>query len=296
MHTHQRFGESELIINSAGNIYHLGIGPEQMADTVITVGDPDRVPLVSKYFDKITHKSKHREFVCHKGWIGRKELLVVSTGIGPDNIDIVMNELDALANIDFGNRTTKPVHKMLSIIRLGTCGSLHADIPNGALITSAYGIGMDNLLHYYKHENNADERFIMEQFMHHTRLAPSHHITPYIAEGSIALRKHFAAGYTHGITATCPGFYGPQGRTLRAQLTLPYLADAMATFSTRDLRITNFEMETAAMYGLGKILGHHCCSISTVVDNRATNIASRSIEADIEYMIKTALATIEQIP
>ena len=155
---------------------------------------------------------------------------------------------------------------------------------------------MDNLLHYYKDENNADERFIMEQFMQHTRLAPSHHITPYIAEGSIALRKHFAAGYTHGITATCPGFYGPQGRTLRAQLTLPYLADAMATFSTRDLRITNFEMETAAMYGLGKILGHHCCSISTVVDNRATNIASRSIEADIEYMIKTALATIEQIP
>lgn len=296
MHTHQRFGESELMINSAGCIYHLNISPEHMADTVITVGDPERVPVVSKYFDKITHKSKHREFVCHRGRIGRKELLVVSTGIGPDNIDIVMNELDALANIDFTSRATKPVLKTLSIIRLGTCGSLHADVPNGALITSAYGIGMDNLLHYYRHENNADERFIMEQFMQHTRLTASHHITPYIAEGSIALRKYFAAGYIHGITATCPGFYGPQGRALRAQLILPYLADAMATFTTRDLRITNFEMETAALYGLGKVLGHHCCSISTVVDNRATNTASRSIEADIEHMIKTALATIEQIP
>ena len=131
--------------------------------------------------------------------------------------------------------------------------------------------------------------------MQHTRLAGSN-IVPYIAEGSIALRKYFAAGYVHGITVTCPGFYGPQGRVLRAQVVHPYLVDAMATFSTRDLRITNFEMETAALYGLGKILGHNCCSISTVIDNRATNAASHTMEADIEHMIKTALTTIEQMP
>lgn len=295
MHTGNIFGDSELIINDRGCIYHLGIRPEHLADTVITVGDPGRVPLISKYFDKITYQSQHREFVCHAGNIGRKEVLVVSTGIGPDNIDIVMNELDALANIDFDTRTLKPVTKTLSIIRLGTCGSLHADVPVGALVTSAYGIGMDNLLQYYRYTNNADERFIMDDFMQHTRLAGSN-IVPYIAESSIALRKHFATGYIHGITVTCPGFYGPQGRVLRAQVTQPYLVDAMSTFSTRDLRITNFEMETAALYGLGKILGHNCCSISTVIDNRATNTASRTMEADVERMIKTALATIEQMP
>ncbi len=295
MHTHHSFGESELIINSKGNIYHMDIGPGQLADTVITVGDPDRVPLVSKYLDKITHKSANREFVCHAGVIGNKPVLVVSTGIGPDNMDIVMNELDALANIDFNNRTLKSQKRTLSIIRLGTCGSLHADVPLGSMVTSAYGIGMDNLLQYYRYENNADERFIMEQFMQHTRLAGGY-ILPYIAEGSIALRKYFAAGYIHGITVTCPGFYGPQGRVLRAQATYPYLVDAMSTFTTRNLRITNFEMETAAMYGLGKILGHNCCSISTVIDNRATNTASRNMEADIEQMIKTVLSVIEQIP
>ncbi|MBW7914869.1 MAG: nucleoside phosphorylase [Taibaiella sp.] len=294
MHTRTHFGDSELLINASGCIYHLNIRPEHLTDTIITVGDPDRVPLVSKYFDKITHKSKHREFVCHKGRIGRKDLLVVSTGIGPDNMDIVLNELDALANIDFSSRTLNPQKRSLSIIRLGTCGSLHADVPLGSMVTSAYGIGMDNLLQYYRYESNADERFIMEQFMQHTRLAGSH-ILPYIAEGSIALRKYFAAGYIHGITVTCPGFYGPQGRVLRAQVAYPYLVDAMSTFTTRDLRITNFEMETAAMYGLGKILGHNCCSISTVIDNRATNAASRNMEADIEQMIKTVLSVIEQI-
>lgn len=295
MNTHNRFGESELIINDRGGIYHLNIQPEHLADTVITVGDPGRVPVVSKYFDKITHKSQHREFVCHAGVIGKKQLTVVSTGIGPDNMDIVINELDALANIDFSSRTLKPVHKTLSIIRLGTCGSLHADVPLGSMVASAYGIGMDNLLQYYRYENNADERFIMDNFMQHTRLAGGN-IVPYIAEGSIALRKHFATGYIHGITVTCPGFYGPQGRVLRARVVHPYLVDAMATFNTRDLRITNFEMETAALYGLGKILGHNCCSISTVIDNRATNTASRSMETDIEHMVKTALETIEQMP
>jgi len=290
-----QLGEAELLITQKGNIYHLDIAPAHLADTVITVGDPDRVPIVSKYFDRITHKSKHREFVCHSGYIGRKHVTALSTGIGPDNMDIVMNELDALANVDFATRTISAHKKSLSIIRLGTCGSLHADIPSGSMVTAAYGIGLDNLLHYYRFENNTDERFIMDSFMQHTRLSGTN-IHPYIAEGSIALRKHFATGYINGITVTCPGFYGPQGRTIRGQMVYPYLMDALATFNTRDLRVTGFEMETAAMFGLGKILGHHCCSISTVVNNRANNTMSRSVEADIEHMIKHTLSVIEQIP
>ncbi len=294
-HNPHQQGDAELLITQKGNIYHLDIAPQHLADTVITVGDPGRVPVVSKYFDKITHKSSHREFVCHTGYIGKKQILVVSTGIGPDNVDIVMNELDALANIDFNTRTQHTQKRTLSIIRLGTCGSLQADVPSGSMITSSYGIGLDNLLHYYRHEHNADERFIMDSFMQHTRLSGTA-ILPYIAEGSISLRKYFAAGYTDGITVTCPGFYGPQGRSIRGQLVYPYLMDALSTFNARNLRIANFEMETAAMYGLGKVLGHHCCSISMVVNNRINNTMSLNIDTDIENMIKQTLPIIEQIP
>ncbi|MCB9045983.1 MAG: nucleoside phosphorylase [Chitinophagales bacterium] len=290
----RQLGDAELLITQKGNIYHLGIAPQHLADTVITVGDPARVPVVSKYFDKITHRSAHREFVCHTGYIGKKQVMVVSSGIGPDNMDIVMNELDALANIDFNTKRPVEHKRTLSIIRLGTCGSLQADIAAGSMITSSYGIGLDNLLHYYKMERNADERFIMDGFMQHTRLQGSA-ILPYIAEGSIALRKYFAKEYIQGITVTCPGFYAPQGRAIRGQLNFPYLVDAMSTFSTRDLRVTNFEMETAAMYGLGKVLGHRCCSISMVVNNRINNTMSHNIDADIEYMIKHTLSIIEHI-
>lgn len=291
----QQIGEAELLITTKGTIYHLDLHPEQLADTIITVGDPTRVAVVSKYFDKITHKSQHREFICHGGYIGKKKVLVVSTGIGPDNIDIVLNELDALANIDFKTRTVNNTLRSLNIIRLGTCGSLQADIPTGSMIVSSYGIGLDNLLHYYRYDNNADERFIMDAFMQHTRLSGTQ-LLPYIAEGSISLRKHFAKDFIQGITVTCPGFYAPQGRSLRASIVYPYLMDSCATFETRNLRITNFEMETSAMFGLGKILGHHCCSISTVVNNRQSNSVSRNMDADIEHMTKHCLAIIEQIP
>lgn len=282
---------TDLLITEKGTIYHLNIAPEQLADTIITVGDPDRVQLVSKHFDKITHKSKHREFVCHTGYIGKKHMTVISTGIGPDNIDIVLNELDALANIDFATRTEKVEKTKLSIIRLGTCGSLQAEIPTGSLITSSYAIGLDNLLHYYRHSYNTEERFILDEFIQHSRLQSSV-IQPYIAEGAINLRKHFAKGYIQGITATCPGFYAPQGRIIRAAITQPYLMDALASFNTRDLRITNFEMETAALYGLGKVLGHYCCSISVVLNNRITNSVSPNMQQDIENMINYALSAI----
>jgi uridine phosphorylase len=290
----QPIAPSELIITPQGAIYHLNLAPEQLADTVITVGDPGRVATVSRHFDRIEHKATHREFITHTGYIGAKRLSVVSTGIGPDNIDIVFNELDALVNIDFSTRMIKEQKKQLSIIRLGTCGALQANYPVDSFIVSSFGIGLDNLLHYYKHENNTDETYILNDFQQHTGLTGKH-IYPYIAEGSIRLRNHFMKGYHQGITVTCPGFYGPQGRVLRAPLGFPHLVDALCTFKSRNHHISNFEMETSAIYGLGKILGHHCLSISTVVANRVSHTFSADGNAAVERMIEQSLGIIEKI-
>ncbi len=282
---------SELIITPRGNIYHLDLAPEHIAPTVITVGDPDRVKEVSKYFDKITHKAQHREFVTHTGMIGNKPISCVSTGIGPDNIDIVYNELDALVNIDFATRTVKPEHTQLSLIRMGTCGCLQGDVPVESIIVSSHAIGMDNLMHYYRMSNNPDETYIINEFIKHTGLE-NKSIVPYIAEGAISLRKHFGAGFVHGITVTCPGFYGPQGRVLRAPLAFPHLIDALTTFRYQDIRITNFEMETSAIYGLGKILGHKSLSISTAVANRVSKTFCSDGNAAVDNMIRKSLEVI----
>lgn len=290
-HNNMPIGSSELIITPRGTIYHLDLAPEQLAPTIITVGDPDRVKEVSKYFDSIEHRAQHREFVTHTGTIGNKPITVVSTGIGPDNIDIVLNELDALANINFGTRTINEQHKTLNIIRLGTCGTLQADVAVESLVVSSHAIGLDNLMHYYRMENNADERYILHEFNQHTSLNGKQ-IFPYIAESAISLRKNFGAGFIHGITATCPGFYGPQGRTLRVPLAFPHLLDALASFSCRDTRIINFEMETSAIYGLGKILGHKALSISTVVANRANKTFCKDGNLAVDNMIKKSLEVI----
>lgn len=286
--------ESELIITQRGTIYHLDLAPEQVADTIITVGDPGRVALVSRYFDRIEHKAIHREFITHTGYIGNKRISVISTGIGPDNIDIVVNELDTLVNIDFATRTVNEEKRHLSIIRLGTCGSLQSDIDVDSLVVSSHGIGLDNLLHYYKHSNGPEEIFILNDFIKHTALA-GRNIQPYIAEGAISLRKYFGDNFIHGITITCPGFYGPQGRMLRAPVALPNLVDALTTFKTGRHRIANFEMETSAIYGLGKILGHYCLSINTVIANRVNRTFSQDSEKAINNMIQRSLAIIEKI-
>ena len=294
--TTNAIGASELIITPKGNVYHLDLHPDQLADTVITVGDPDRVDAVSKYFDHIEHKAQHREFVTHTGRIGNKRMSVVSTGIGPDNIDIVLNELDALVNIDFNTRTINTEKRSLSIIRLGTSGALQADIPVDSFVASSFAIGLDNLMHYYVHENNPDESFMLGEFCQHIAMTGKT-IVPYLAEGSIRLRKHFtdADGYHSGITVTCPGFYGPQGRVLRGQIAYPNLIDALGSFQSRDHRVTNFEMETSAIYGLGKMLGHHCLSISTIVANRVLQQFSADGAAAVDRMIRTSLAIIEKI-
>lgn len=287
----QRIAESELIINSRGAVYHLDLRPEELAPTVITVGDPDRVALVSRYFDSIEGRYRHREFVSHTGYVGKKRITVVATGIGPDNIDIVLNELDALVNIDFETRQIKQNLSALNIIRIGTSGSLQRDIPVNNFVASTHGLGLDNLLNYYRQEHNEQEKQLLHSFVTHTQLHASVS-NPYIAIASAALLKHFVNGYHQGVTVTCPGFYGPQGRVLRLGVQNPQLIDRLTEFTFGQHRITNFEMETAAIYGLGKLLGHHCLSLSAIVANRIQKEFTKNSDELIDRLIRQTLETI----
>ncbi len=289
----QQIAESELIINSRKAIYHLDVKPEEIADIIITVGDPDRVKEISKYFDKIEIQRLHREFVTHTGYLGKKRISVVSTGIGPDNIDIVLNELDALVNIDFESRTINKKLKQLNIIRLGTSGSLQADVPIDSFVASTHGIGIDNLLNFYLHENNEEEKQILHSFVTQTQLH-SGFSNPYISSASMSLIKHFVDGYHQGITVTCPGFYGPQGRILRLGISNPHLINRLTEFEFGQHRITNFEMETSAIYGLGKALHHHCLSLSAIVANRIHKNFSPDSGALIETLIVKSLEIISE--
>lgn len=290
----QRIAESELIINNRGAVYHLDVRPEEIAHTVITVGDPDRVEEVSKHFDRIEYKCKHREFITHTGTIGNKRISCVSTGIGPDNIDIVINELDALVNIDFETRTIKPQLTSLQIIRMGTSGSLQAEIPVDSFVASTHGLGIDNLLHFYRLENNEEERQLIQAFVTHTQLQ-NHLSQPYIASAGVSLLKHFTNGYHQGITVTCPGFYGPQGRVLRMGLSAPHLIDHLTSFRFGPHRISNFEMETSAIYGMGKILGHQCLALNAIVANRIKKEFSKDSLAAVRGLIKKSLDIIASI-
>lgn len=282
---------SELILTPRGSIYHLDLRPEELADTIITVGDPGRVAGVSKHFDAIECRQAHREFISHTGRIGDKRLTVLSTGIGPDNIDIVFTELDALANIDFASREPRAEKKALRIIRLGTCGSLQPELDVDTCVAGAFGIGLDNLMHFYQREENPNEAYLLRELEKQLKLEHSP-LKPYVAEGSIQLLAEFAGKMAAGITITCPGFYGPQGRMLRASVAFPHLIDALRSFSGCGHRVTNFEMETSAMYGMARILGHKCLSISVVVANRVLGTFSRDPHRAVDGMITTALPVI----
>ncbi len=283
---------SELIINNRGAIYHLNCRPEEISDNIIVVGDPDRVKEVSKHFDTIQYKNQHREFITHTGTLGKKRISVVSTGIGPDNIDIVINELDALVNIDLEKRTLKEDITSLNIIRIGTSGSLQKEIPVDSFVAGTHGLGLDNLMHYYKMQNTTEDLQMLQSFNTHTQLNNSM-ITPYINAASSKLLKEFVEGFHQGITVTCPGFYGPQGRVLRMGLAFPNLIDQLTGFSFGNHRISNFEMETSAIYGMGKILGHHCLSLNAIVANRITKEFSKDGQAAVENLIKRVLGIID---
>lgn len=283
-----RIAESELIINDRGAVYHINCKPEEIANTIITVGDPGRVKEVSKHFDKVEFENEHREFIVHTGYIGNKRLSCVSTGIGPDNIDIVLNELDALVNIDFETRIIKEQLTALNIIRFGTSGSLQKEIEVDSFVASTHGLGLDNLMNFYRMENNEAEKQILQAFNTHTQLS-SGNISPYIQMASVSLLKHFTDNYHQGITVTCPGFYGPQGRVLRLGLAYPQLIDNLTTFHFGNNRITNFEMETSAIYGLGKVLGHHCLSLNAIVANRISKEFSNDGARAVDNLIKQSL-------
>ncbi len=287
-------GASEMIVNDRGAIYHLNLRPEELADTIITVGDPERVAHVSKYFDRIEFTTAHREFITHTGYIGNKRLSVMSTGIGPDNIDIALNEVDALVNIDFNTRIINTQKKSVSIVRMGTCGSLQGEVGVDQLVAGTHGLGIDNLLHFYSLQNNEEEKAILSAFEQHTQIT-AQHIKPYIASASISLLKHFTEGYSHGITVTCPGFYGPQGRILRLPLSMPNLVDQMTSFKYGSHHIANFEMETSAIYGLCNLLGHQCLSINVIVANRVMKEFSKDPAKAVDHMIQKSLGILASI-
>lgn len=285
---------SELILNSRGAVYHLDLKPEELAHTIITVGDPERVKAVSSHFDHLEFQTSHREFVTHTGLIGNKRFSVVSTGIGTDNIDIVLNELDALVNIDLETRTIKESLTSLQIVRIGTSGSLQKDIPIDSVVASSHGLGIDNLLNFYRTDNNEEERQLVQSFVTQTQHG-AQFAQPYISGASASLLKHFTKDIHHGITVTCPGFYGPQGRVLRLGLSNPALIDHLTSFTFGQHRITNFEMETAGIYGLGKLLGHQCLSLNSIVANRISKEFSTNAAVSMEKLITETLEKLSEI-
>lgn len=261
---------ADFLLNGDGSIYHIALRPEQLADTVIVVGDPDRVEKISHFFSSVETKVRNREFIAHTGYYNHKRITVLSTGIGTDNIDIVMNELDALVNVDFPTRTIKPEKKSLDIIRIGTSGALQPEIPVSSFALSTIGIGFDNLLHYYAFGDTITDHAKSEAFVKHTGWNPSQS-RPYFVRGSEKLISLLEQGMHKGMTVTAPGFYGPQGRVLRLPLQDPDLNDKVRSFRFGEERIINFEMETSALYSLGAMLGHHMVTACALIANRVTN-------------------------
>ncbi len=277
--------ESELILNADGSVYHLHLHPEDIADTILFVGDPERVPEVSKHFDKIELTKNKREFVTHTGYVGNKRLTVLSTGIGTDNIDIVWNELNILANIDLQTRLPKPANKQLQVIRIGTSGSLQADIPVDSILASTYGLGLDVLMHYYPYtKDEATQQ--LETALQHQLSIPF--LQPYLVKAPGNLIETFS-DCLQGITATCSGFYAPQGRIVNAPSTIENLIDRLSKATAGHNRITNFEMETAGIYGLANTFGHQAVSINAIMANRSTQTFSKNGQALMDKTIRYVL-------
>ncbi|MCB0791839.1 MAG: nucleoside phosphorylase [Flavobacteriales bacterium] len=286
-----RLADSELALNADGSVYHLALRPEQLADTVLIAGDPGRIERISGRFETVEHRSTNREFVAHTGTLRGHRLTALSTGIGTDNIDIVLNELDVLANVDIPNRTPKATQRSLRIVRLGTCGSLQPDIPVDGRVVSRYGLGLDNVLHFYASEPDTDELAMLEEFLRHTDWTADLP-TPYIAKADAGLVDLLGEGNHVGITATASGFYGPQGRRIRATPRAPGINKELTAFRHEGLRVLNYEMETSALYGLSALLGHKACTICTVVANRSVGSFSKDHHAAVDRLIDEVLLRI----
>ncbi|WP_223550702.1 nucleoside phosphorylase [Aestuariivivens sp. NBU2969] len=285
---------SELILNPDGSIYHLNLKPEHIADTIILVGDQDRVEKISKHFDTIEFSTQKREFKTHTGFYKGKRLSVISTGIGPDNIDIVLNELDALANIDFETRTVKNDLKTLNFIRIGTSGALQEDIPVDAFVASEYGLDLNGMLHSYQTCDITNPK-IESAFIQHTQW-PNFKARPLIIKCNETLKNYMISDQTHlGITLTAIGFYGPQGRVLRLPLQDEALNSKIQTFGFNGLRVTNLEMETSAIYGLSKLMEHKALSLNAVIANRTLGTFSKHPGKTIEKLILYTLDRLSSI-
>ena len=281
--------ETELILTPENKIYHLNLSKEEIANDIILVGDPDRVSVISNKFESIEHKIQNREFVTHTGILNGKRISVIATGIGPDNIDIVVNELDALVNIDFKTRTINKKKKTLNLIRLGTSGGLQKDIEVDSFLASSFGLGLDNIAHFYESEEIIEQE-MSSKYKQHANW-PENLSNPYIVKASDNLLSLFP-DVKKGITATAPGFYGPQGRTLRLNPYITNLHEKMESFNYKENRITNFEMETSALYYLGKSLGHNTLTICAIIANRLTKEYSKDYKKTVEKMIDLVLKRI----
>ncbi len=281
--------ESELVLNNDGSIYHLHLLPEELAETVILVGDQNRVAEVSKHFDKIEVKKSKREFITHTGYVGNKRISVVSTGIGTDNIDIVMNELDALANINLKTREVKTTPTSLKFIRIGTSGSLQDNLQVNDILVSSYGLGLDSLMQFYDYEENDEISNMLNAIDEQLELL---FVNPYLFKAPGDLFTKFSKHFNFGITATCCGFYAPQGRMLRAEAKYEDLIKRLSNIEVNGLRITNFEMETAAIYGMATLLGHEAVSVNAILANRINHTFSSNPGLIVESAIKRVLEII----
>ena len=285
------YAETELVLNSKKQVYHLGLSSNNLAHKIILVGDQDRVPMVSEFFEKIEHKSQHREFVCHTGIYKGKRISAISTGIGTDNIDIVINELDALVNIDLENRIENEEKISLEIIRIGTCGILQENIPVHSYILSSHACGFDNVAHFYKINFSAFELDLAQKINNFLDFPKS--IQTYFSSANEDLVSRLSSKDTHiGITVTSSGFYGPQGRTLRIPTHTQDIHLLLAKFIEKDLKILNFEMESSALFALGKELGHKCATICLGIANRPNLEFSSDSKAEMQKLISYTLERI----
>ncbi len=279
-----KYPSSELVLNAHGDVYHLGLAPENLAENIILVGDQDRVELVSNFFDLIEHKSQHREFTCHTGMYKGKRVTALSTGIGTDNLDITINELDALVNIDLEKREDKEKHTSLNMVRIGTCGILQAEIPVHSYILSSHSYGLDNIAHFYDVEFSSEEKELNEKI--DTHLALPEKIKPYFVSASEELVSKLRSEKTfEGITVTSSGFYAPQGRKLRLGLSTTDLNEKLGEFNYNGLKVNNFEMESSALFFLGKALGHKATTICLGIANRPNQQFSKGYAKEMNDLI-----------
>jgi len=279
-----KLAEPDLIVNADGSVYHLCMKPEDLSDTIIVVGDPNRVHEISSRFRNVGHHVENREFISSTGYYKGKRITALSTGIGPDNIDIVMHELDALANFDLKTRQPNPIRKSLDIIRIGTSGSIQPDVPINTFGLSTHALGLDNLLYFYKGMDSVVDHELAKAFTQQVDWHPGLSM-PYFVKGSARMIKKFEDKAVSGITATAPGFYGPQGRRLNLDLTDPEMIRKLQGFRYNGHRIVNFEMETSALYGLGALMGHNMVTICALIANRATG----KYNADHKELIKSLI-------